>query len=108
MVLGFDRNKAYADTGVSAREIAPIGGPGNPMFWVARAKMSREPARLPKEKLLAYIVELKSFSGNANLADMVERAILTPWCGTSNLLHEKGPQGEPSGRPGRDRRLTRS
>ena len=43
MVLGFDRNKAYTDTGVSAQEIAPIGEPGNPMFWVARAKMSREP-----------------------------------------------------------------
>ena len=68
-VLGFDWNKAYEDTGVKAEEMAPKGGPGNPMFWVARTKMSRELARLSKDKLFGYIVELKSFSGKANLAD---------------------------------------
>ena len=41
------------------------------MFWVARVKMSRELARLPLDKLLAYIVELKSFAGKAKLADKV-------------------------------------
>jgi len=70
-VLGFDWSKAYADTGVKADEIAPQGGQANPMFWVARAKMSRELALLPKEKLLSYIAELKQFSGKANLADKV-------------------------------------
>jgi len=73
-VLGFDWKKAYADTGVKAEEMAPPGGPGNPLFWVARAKMSRELARFPKEKLLAYIVELKPFSGKASLADQVAGA----------------------------------
>lgn len=70
-VLGFDWEKAYADTGVRAEEIAPQGGQGNPMFWVARAKMSRELARLPKDKLLGYIADLKPFSGNAALAEKV-------------------------------------
>jgi formylmethanofuran dehydrogenase subunit E-like metal-binding protein len=70
-VLGFNWGKAYEDTGVRADEMAPKGGPGNPMFWVARAKMSRELARIPKERLLAYILEFKSFSGKANLANEV-------------------------------------
>ena len=70
-ILGFDWNKAYADTGVKANEIAPPGGPGNPMFYVARAKMSRELARLSRDMLITYIVELNSFSGKAGLADEV-------------------------------------
>jgi len=70
-VLGFDWNKAYNDTGVKAEEMAPQGGPGNPMFWIARVKMSRELARMPSEKLLGYIAELKNFSGKADLADKV-------------------------------------
>ena len=71
MILGFNWNKAYADTGVKAEEMAPKGGRQNPMFWVARAKMSRELAGLPKEKLIAYMVNLKSFSGKASLANKV-------------------------------------
>jgi len=71
MILGFNWNKAYSDTGVKAEEIAPKGGPNNPMFWVARAKMSRELASLSKDKLVTYIVDLKSFSGKANLSDKV-------------------------------------
>jgi hypothetical protein len=41
------------------------------MFWIARAKMSRELARLPRESLLGYLVELKKFAGNARLAEEV-------------------------------------
>ena len=71
MILGFNWHKAYADTGVKAEEMAPKGGRNNPMFWVARAKMARELARLPKEKFIAYIVDLKSFSGKAALVNKV-------------------------------------
>jgi formylmethanofuran dehydrogenase subunit E-like metal-binding protein len=71
IVFGFDWNKAYADTHVKADEMTPQGGPGNPMFWIARVKMSRELARLPRERLLGYIVELKRFTGNARLADEI-------------------------------------
>lgn len=70
-VLGFDWSKAYTDTGVKAEDMAPKGGPGNPMFWIARVKMSRELARQPEQKLLGYLVEIKSFSGKADLADKV-------------------------------------
>jgi formylmethanofuran dehydrogenase subunit E-like metal-binding protein len=71
LVLGFDWEKVYGDTGVKAEEMAPPGGPANPMFWIARVKLSRELARLPEQRLFAYMVELKSFSGKANLADRV-------------------------------------
>jgi formylmethanofuran dehydrogenase subunit E-like metal-binding protein len=71
IVFGFDWNKAYEDTHVKAEEMAPQGGPGNPIFWIARVKMSRELARLPREQLLGYIVELKRFSGKARLADEI-------------------------------------
>lgn len=70
-VLGFDWNKAYVDTGVKAEEMRPKGGPGNPMFWIARVKMSKELARMPDQQLFSYIVELKSFSGKAELAAKV-------------------------------------
>jgi formylmethanofuran dehydrogenase subunit E-like metal-binding protein len=70
-VIGFNWNKAYADTHVKADEITPQGGPGNPMFWIARVKMSRELVRLPREFLLGYLVELKKFTGNARLADEI-------------------------------------
>jgi formylmethanofuran dehydrogenase subunit E-like metal-binding protein len=70
-VLGFDWSKAYGITGVKAEEMAPPGGRNNPMFWVARAKMSRVLAQLPLNELLGYIVELHQFSGKASLADKV-------------------------------------
>ncbi len=70
-VLGFDWNKAYVDTGVKAEEMRPKGGPANPMFWIARVKMSKELARMPDNQLFSYMVELKSFSGKAELAAKV-------------------------------------
>jgi formylmethanofuran dehydrogenase subunit E-like metal-binding protein len=70
-VLGFDWSKAYVDTGVKAEEMAPKGGPGNPMFWIARVKMSKKLARMPDQQLFTYLAELKSFSGKAGLAEKV-------------------------------------
>ena len=71
LVLGFDWSKAYELTGVKADELSPQGGPANPMFWITRVKMSYEMARIPREQLKSFIVELKSFSGNARMADQV-------------------------------------
>jgi hypothetical protein len=71
IVIGFDWNKAYRDTGVRAEDIAPPGGSSDPMFWISRVIMSCELARLTREKLLGYIVELKGFSGKAQLADEI-------------------------------------
>ena len=70
-VLGFDWGKANQVTGVKPDELAPKGGKSDPMFWVARAKMSRELVRLPKEKLLDLIVEMKTFNGPADMASQI-------------------------------------
>ena len=69
MVLGMNWGGAYADTGVKAEEIAAPGGPTNPMFWISRAKMSRGLAGLPQDKVMSFVIELKQFSGNLDLAD---------------------------------------
>jgi hypothetical protein len=71
VVLGFDWDKANADAGMKDEDLSPQGGPDNPMPWISRVKMSRELARLPSERLMGYVLELKSFSGKANLADKV-------------------------------------
>jgi formylmethanofuran dehydrogenase subunit E-like metal-binding protein len=71
LVLGFDWPQAYKDTGVTAEEHSPKGGPSNPMFWVSRAKMSMQMAKMPLNRQLGYIVPLKSFAGKAGLAGEV-------------------------------------
>ena len=70
-VLGFDWDKAYEVTGVKQDELSPEGGKTDPMFWIARVKMSRELARMPKAEQVGLIAELKSFSGAAALADQI-------------------------------------
>jgi formylmethanofuran dehydrogenase subunit E-like metal-binding protein len=70
-VLGFSWDKAYKDTGVKPEEIAPQGGKRNPIFWIARVKMSRKMVQIPPEQLLGYVIELKRFSGKASLAEKV-------------------------------------
>ncbi len=69
LVLGFDWKKAGADTGVI--DLAPKGGPSNPLFWIARVKMSSVMATLPLERKLDYIVKVKEFSGPAALSKKV-------------------------------------
>ena len=70
-VLGFDWGKAFKVTGVKPDELSPEGGKADPMFWIARVKMSRELAHMPKAELVGLIAELKSFSGPAALADQI-------------------------------------
>jgi hypothetical protein len=67
-VLGLDWNKAFQDTNIASRDIAAPGGPANPMFWISRVKMSQALARLPQDRLMGYVVELKQFSGKSDLA----------------------------------------
>lgn len=71
VVLGFDWDKAMADTGIKREHLFSKEGPSDPWFWIARVKASVELAKMPREKLLGYAVELKRFSGKAALADKV-------------------------------------
>jgi len=73
-VLGLDWDLIHRDTGVSQDELRPEEGPGDPIFWVARTKMSRELARIPMDKLQKYIVEMESFSGDAQTAAKITSA----------------------------------
>ncbi len=68
-VLGFDWAKVGKDTG--GYDLAPKGGRSNPLFWIARVKMSAVMATMPMDKKLPYIVKVKEFSGPAELADQV-------------------------------------
>lgn len=71
LVLGLNWQQAYQDTGVKAEEHAPPGGPQNPLFWISRVKMSWKLAGMPLEKKMAYLEEVKRFSGKAGLAHQV-------------------------------------
>jgi formylmethanofuran dehydrogenase subunit E-like metal-binding protein len=71
VVLGMNWKQAYEDTGVKAEEHAPKDGPQNPLFWTSRVKMSKRLASMPLEKQMAYLEEVKRFSGKAGLAHQV-------------------------------------
>lgn len=71
IVLGIDWDKVMADTGVKREHLYSKDVPSDPWFWISRVKASRELAKMPKEKLLGYVVELKRFSGKASLAEKV-------------------------------------
>jgi formylmethanofuran dehydrogenase subunit E-like metal-binding protein len=71
MVLGFDWDKVMADTGIKREHLFSKEGPSDPWFWISRVKASAELAKMPRERLLGYAVELKRFSGKAGLADKV-------------------------------------
>lgn len=68
LVLGISWDKAYEVAGLKAGDLSPKGGRTNPMFWIARVKMSAGLAGMPMEELKKMIIEFKSFSGKANLA----------------------------------------
>ena len=71
LVLGMDWSKGYEAIGFQKGALSPPGGRKNPMFWISRAQMSREMAKLPRERLVNLIVPLKSFHGPAALADKI-------------------------------------
>ncbi len=69
IVLGFDWEKMMTDTSIKREHLYAKEGPKDPWYWISRVKASVELAKMPKEKLLGYAVELKRFSGKADLAD---------------------------------------
>lgn len=71
MVLGFDLERVMAHTRIKPEHLFSKEGPSDPWFWISRVKASAELAKMPREKLLGYAVELKRFSGNAGLAEKV-------------------------------------
>ncbi len=70
VVLGFDWDKAFAATGVIKDEFLSKDGP---LSKISGTKMAWRLCGAPVEKNLSYIVELKSFSGTAALANMAAK-----------------------------------
>jgi len=71
VVLGLDWDRVLSDTGVKREHLFSKEGPSDPLSLIARVQTATELAKMPREKLLGYAVELKRFSGNAGLADKV-------------------------------------
>ncbi len=71
MVLGFSRKKVMDELGVREADLDPQGGASNPVFCIARIKACRQMAQMKPEEQLKWIVEMRRFSGNANLANRV-------------------------------------
>ncbi|MFZ5813067.1 MAG: FmdE family protein [Thermodesulfobacteriota bacterium] len=68
LALGIDSARLYADMKLDEADLAPPGGQQNPLFHITRVRASRELCRMPKEKRIGYVVELKKMSGKASLA----------------------------------------
>jgi len=71
IVLGFDWEKMMTDTGIKREHLFSKEGPRDPWYWISRVKASVELAKMPRERLLGYAVEMKRFSGKAILAEKV-------------------------------------
>lgn len=77
MVLGIDWAGAMKASKVAT--LAPKGGRSNPMFWIARVKMSVDLAVQPMDEKFNYIVKVKDFSGPAALAKKLASAGADPY-----------------------------
>ncbi len=79
VVLGIDWNQLGASTGVSAADLSPEGGKSNPLFYIARAKMSWKLAQMPMKDKMVCIADQRRFSGPASLAGKVINAGADPY-----------------------------
>ncbi len=71
VVLGFDWDRVMADTDISPQHLFSKQGPSDPWFWISRVQASAALARMPKDRLLGYMIELRRFSGSAAVADKI-------------------------------------
>lgn len=78
-VLGLDWNKLGTATGVTKADLSPKGGKNNPLFYIARAKMSWKLAQMSMEDKMICIADQKRFNGPAGLADKVVNADADPY-----------------------------
>ncbi|MBS3764718.1 MAG: hypothetical protein KGZ25_15570, partial [Planctomycetes bacterium] len=78
-VLAFDFEKACKDLGVSRSNLSPPGGHDNPLFYISRIRIARKMAGMKTEQKMGWIKVLKTFSGNAQLADKLAGASFDPY-----------------------------
>ena len=79
VVLGLDWDKLAAATGVGKADLSPEGGKSNPLFYIARAKMSWKLAQMSMQDKMVCIMDQGRFKGPAGLANKVINAGADPY-----------------------------
>lgn len=79
LVLGVDWPLIWELSGVSEKDMAPEGGPSNPMFHISRTTMSWKMAQMPMVQKMACVVERDRFTGPAKLAKAIMSAKADPY-----------------------------
>ncbi|WP_319469766.1 FmdE family protein [uncultured Pseudodesulfovibrio sp.] len=79
VVIGLDWSKLGSATGVSKGDLSPEGGKSNPLFYIARAKMSRSLVRMSMKDKMACIADQRRFSGPASLVATITDAGADPY-----------------------------
>jgi len=79
VVLGIDWKGMYKRCGINYKDFAPPGGKSNPIFFITRAKMSIKMASMKLEEKLGYVREIKTFFGQAALAQKIANESTDPY-----------------------------
>jgi len=79
LVLGVDWPIIWDLSGVRGEDMAPPGGPSNPLFHITRTIMSVKLAQMPLAEKMACIKEVDRFKGPAKLAKAIMGAKADPY-----------------------------
>lgn len=71
MVIGFSWKRILNDLGLRMADFAPKGGMSNPVFFITRVKASWKMAQMKPEDKMKWLIPMKTFSGEAKLAQKV-------------------------------------
>ncbi len=78
-VLVFDFDKAAALAGLKYADLNPKDGSADPMYYIARVKIAWVLAGLDVQKKMKLVSVVKTFSGNAQLAQYIESGNADPY-----------------------------
>jgi len=71
VILGFSWKRILNELGLRMADFAPKKGPADPIFFVTRAKACWKMTQMKLEDKMRWLVAMKSFSGNAKLAQQI-------------------------------------
>ena len=79
VVLGIDWKRLYKNCDINYKDFAPPEGKSNPTFFITRARMSIKMASMKLEEKFGYVKEIKSFFGQAALAQKIANESTDPY-----------------------------
>lgn len=79
VVLGLDWKRLFKDAGLNYQDFDPPGGKSNPIFFISRTKLSIRMASMEMEDKLKYVKEIKTFFGQATLANKIAKEGADPY-----------------------------